>query len=123
MRHLAKIIAAPNPIRTKVLAVLDQENGDIEKAIEVLQDKKLSSKGVWESIKKILKSLDDASYEEFAMAIKDHSKQELLEQVIEKASSMKKNSHTTCPTPTLTFITGRESRTRSGLWISLLLCP
>ncbi len=91
VRHLAKIIAAPNPIRTKVLAVLDQENGDIEKAIEVFQDKKLSSKGVWESIKKILKSLDDASYEEFAMAIKDHSKQELLEQVIEKASSMKKN--------------------------------
>ncbi len=91
VRNLAKIIAAPNPTKTKALTTLDAEDGNIEKAMAVLYEDPNLTKGVWSNIDKVLKSLKQASYQEFVLAIHDSSKQQLLNEVIEAASSMKEN--------------------------------
>ena len=49
------------------------------------------TKGVWGTIEKVLKSLKQASYQEFVLAIHDSSKQQLLNEVIDAASNMKSN--------------------------------
>ncbi len=91
VRSLAKIVASPNPTKTKAMTVLDAEDGNIEKAMAVLNENPSLSKGVWATIDKVLKSLKQASYQEFVLAIHDSSKQQLLNEVIEAASNMKEN--------------------------------
>ena len=91
VRNLAKILAAPNPTKTKAMAALDAEDGNVEKALAVLNENPHLSKGVWSNINKVLKSLKQASYQEFVLAIHDSTKQQLLNEVIDAASSMKEN--------------------------------
>jgi len=91
VRNLAKIVAAPNPTKTKAMAALDAEDGNVEKALAVLSEDPNLSKGVWSNINKVLKSLKQASYQEFVLAIHDSTKQQLLNEVIDAASSMKEN--------------------------------
>ena len=91
VRNLAKIVAAPNPTKTKALTTLDADDGNVEKAMAILNDNPTSSKGVWATIDKVLKSLKQASYQEFVLAINDNTKQQLLTEVIDAASSMKEH--------------------------------
>ena len=91
VRNLAKIVASPNPTKTKAMDVLDAEDGNIEKAMEILNENQSSSKGVWATMNKVLKSLRKASYQEFVLAINDNTKQQLLNDIIEEASNMKEN--------------------------------
>ena len=91
VRNLAKIVAAPNPTKTKAMLALDAEDGTIEKAMAVLNETQFSSKGVWATLDKVLKSLKQASYQEFILAINDNSKQQLLNDVIDTTTTMKEN--------------------------------
>lgn len=91
VRNLAKIVAAPNPIKTRAMAVLDSEDGNVEKAMAVLNDGQCPSKGVWSTIDKVLKSLKQASYQEFVLAIHDSTKQQLLNDIIDAATNMREN--------------------------------
>ena len=50
-----------------------------------------STKGVWATLDKVLKSLKQASYQEFILAINDNSKQQLLDDVIDTTITMKEN--------------------------------
>ena len=86
-----KILAAPNPTKTKAMSALDAEDGTVDKAMTILNDNQISSKGVWPTIDKVLKSLKQASYQEFVLAIHDSAKQQLLNDVIDAASNMKEN--------------------------------
>jgi len=90
VRNLSKIIAAPNPTKTKALAAIDAADGNVEKAMAILSENQ-TSKGVWNTIDKVLKSLKQASYQEFVLAIHDASKQQLLNDIIDAASNMKEN--------------------------------
>ena len=91
VRNLAKIVAAPNPTKTKAMLALDAEDGTIEKAMAVLNETQFSSKGVWATLDKVLKSLKQASYQEFILAINDNGKQQLLNDVIDTTTTMKEN--------------------------------
>jgi len=91
VRNLAKIVAAPNPTKTKAMSALDAENGTVEKAMTVLNETQISSKGVWATLDKVLKSLKQASYREFILAINDSGKQQLLDDVIHTTTTMKEN--------------------------------
>lgn len=91
VRNLAKIVAVPNPIKTKAFAALDAEDGNVEKAMAVLNENPSLTKGVWSTIDKVLKSLKQASYQEFVLAIHDSTKQQMLNEVIAAASNMKEN--------------------------------
>jgi predicted transcriptional regulator len=91
VRSLAKIIAAPNPLQTKALSVLDKEDGDIEKALSVITEYGDASKGIWKNAKKLLTSLKKATYEEFLSAVDDSSKQEVITEIITVASSIQNN--------------------------------
>ena len=91
VRNLAKIVAAPNPTKIKAFATLDSEDGNVEKAMATLNENPSLTKGVWSTIEKVLKSLKQASYQEFILAIHDSSKQQLLNEVIDAASNMKSN--------------------------------
>jgi hypothetical protein len=73
------------------MTVLDAEDGNVEKAMAVLNEDPKLSKGVWSTIDKVLKSLKQASYQEFILAIHDSTKQQLLNEVIDAASNMKAN--------------------------------
>ena len=79
------------PTKTKAMTALDAEDGNVEKAMTILNETQSSSKGVWATINKVLKSLKQASYQEFVLAIHDNNKQQLLNDVIDAASSMKEN--------------------------------
>jgi len=91
VRNLAKIVAAPIPTKTKAMSALDAENGTVEKAMTVLNETQISSKGVWATLDKVLKSLKQASYREFILAINDSGKQQLLDDVIHTTTTMKEN--------------------------------
>ena len=93
VRSLAKIIAAPNPLQTKALSLLDKEDGDIEKALSVITEYGDAPKGIWRNAKKLLASLKKATYEEFLSAVDDSSKQEVITEIIEVASSIQSNIH------------------------------
>jgi len=88
-RKLAKIIAAPNPLRAKALAELDVEDGNIEKAFSILTEYKARSGGIWEDVKKLDTIFDKISYDEFTLAVEDPEKFELLKEIIEKMMKMR----------------------------------
>ena len=73
------------------LSALDAEDGDVEKAMAVLNENPSLKKGVWSTIDKVLKSLKQASYQEFVLAIHDSAKQQMLNEVIAAATNMKEN--------------------------------
>ncbi len=91
VRNLAKILAAPNPTKTKAMSALESEDGNVDKAMAILNENQSPTKGVWTTIDKVLKSLKQASYQEFVLAIHDTAKQQLLNDIIDAASNMKEN--------------------------------
>ncbi len=88
-RKLAKIIASANPMRAKALAELEAQNGDIEKAFLVLTEYQAQSNGIWADVKRLRSVFDKTSYDEFASAIEDPDKLEMLEEIIEKTTRMR----------------------------------
>ena len=90
-RSLAKIISSPTAIQTKAFKVLDSQNGDIEKALQILEGKAMTSKGLWGTLSKIQKSLSRTTYEEFAVALTDTDKMELLEETITSLENIQNN--------------------------------
>ena len=91
VRQFAKVIDSPNPNKARALAVLDAENGDIEKAYSVIVQSGVNEKGVWPSLEKILNTLPQTRYEDIVLAKQDPSKLQLLEHLIEFAGNMKKD--------------------------------
>jgi len=91
VRSLAKIVASPTAVRTKAFNVLDSQDGDIEKALQVLEKKGMTSKGLWGTVSKLQKSLGRTTYEEFAVALKDTSKIEMLEETITTLEDIRRN--------------------------------
>ena len=91
VRSLAKIVASPTAVRTKAFNMLDSEDGDIEKALQVLENKGIASKGLWGTVSKLQKSLSHTTYEEFAVALKDTSKIEMLEETITTLEDIRRN--------------------------------
>ena len=91
VRSLAKIVASPTAVRTKAFNMLDSEDGDIEKALQVLENKGITSKGLWGTVSKLQKSLSHTTYEEFAVALKDTSKIEMLEETITTLEDIRRN--------------------------------
>jgi vacuolar-type H+-ATPase subunit I/STV1 len=91
VRSLAKIVASPTAVRTKAFNVLDSQDGDIEKALQVLETKGMTSKGLWGTVSKLQKSLGRTTYEEFADALKDTSKIEMLEETITTLEDIRRN--------------------------------
>ena len=91
VRSLAKIVASPATIRAKAFKTLDGQNGDIEKALQVIDAKGMTSKGLWGTVSKLQKSLGRTTYEEFAAALNDTTKMELLEDTITTLEEIRMN--------------------------------
>ena len=91
VRQLAKIIASPSLVRSQALAVLNKEDGDIEKAFSEINENKDAEKGIWSNVEKLHKSLLEAKYDDFSLAIQDETKLDLLEHLIDYATDMRKN--------------------------------
>ena len=91
VRNLAMVVSSPTAISTKAFKVLDSEYGDIEKALEVLENKGMGSKGLWRVVSKLGKALGQTTYEEFAIALDDNSKLELLDETITTLEDIRKN--------------------------------
>ena len=91
VRSFAKIVASPIVIRTRAFGVLDKEDGDIEKAQQILESKGVTSKGLWGTVSKLHKSLGQTTYEEFAVALDDSSKLEMLDETITTLEGIRKN--------------------------------
>ena len=77
VRAFAKMIASPASLKTRALQVLDSPDGDINKALQILENKDTRSKGFWSIVSKLQKSLSDAKFDDFTSV--DASKIELLE--------------------------------------------
>lgn len=91
VRSFAKIVASPTVTRTKAFNVLNKKDGDIEKAFEVLGAKGLNPKGLWGTVSKLQKTLGKTSYEDFAVALDDNSKLEMLEETITTLEGIRDN--------------------------------
>lgn len=91
VRQLAKIIASTNLVRSQALAILNKEDGDIEKAFSEINENKDAEKGIWSNVEKLHKSLLEAKYDDFSLAIQDETKLDLLEHLIDYATDMRKN--------------------------------
>jgi hypothetical protein len=91
VRSLAKIMTSPTSLQSKALSVLDEEDGDIEKALSIVIDGGDATKGLWKNAKKLLTSLKKATFEEFLSAKNDPTKQEVITEIIAVASSIQNN--------------------------------
>jgi hypothetical protein len=91
VRKFAKILATPNPKCSQALAILDSEDGDIEKAFASISESNLSNKGIWKNIETIYNVLKSMTYEEYSQAIADTKKQTLLEDLHRMVSEMNDN--------------------------------
>ena len=80
VRAFAKIVASPAALKVKAIQVLDSSDGDIDKAIQVL-DNNTTSKGVWSMVSKLHKSLYGATFDDLTSSV-DASKIELLKDTI-----------------------------------------
>ena len=91
VRTFAKIVASPTLVRTKAFNVLNEKDGDIEKAFEVLDAKGVNSKGFWATVSKLQKALTNASYEEVVVALDDNSKLQMLKETIQTLEGIEEN--------------------------------
>lgn len=92
VRKFAKIIATPNPRCSQALAILDGENGDVERAFESISESKASSRSAWKILEDIHSSLKDMTYEEYSQAITDAEKQFLLDEILRRVAEMSNNA-------------------------------
>ncbi len=86
VRTLAKIIDAPNPSRALALAVLDEENSDMDEAGKFLKKQPVSGK--WLEITKTIKILQEFTYKEIEMAVNDSTKIQTLSELISVAQEL-----------------------------------
>lgn len=91
VRKFAKILATPNPKCSQALAILDSEDGDIEKAFTSINENGTSNKGVWKNIETIYTSLKNMTYDEYSQAIVDSKKQTILADLHRVVSEMNDN--------------------------------
>ena len=90
VRNFAKIIAAPNPKSSQALAILDTEDGDIEKAYTFFSENAgIAKQGPWKELETVLRSLKQLPFEEYLAALRDESKQSLIEDIARFATEMK----------------------------------
>lgn len=89
VRTFAKIIAAPDPKSSQILAILDAEDGNIEKAYSFLTEGQRNLKvGPWKDLESILQYLKQLPFEEYLAAVEDRSKQKIVEEVANFAGEM-----------------------------------
>ena len=91
VRSFAKIVSSPTVTRIKAFNVLNKKDGDIEKAFEVLGANGMNPKGLWGTVSKLQKTLGKTSYEDFAVALEDNSKLEMLEETITSLEGIRDN--------------------------------
>lgn len=85
VRRLAKLVGSSTNIRTEALAVLDEDNGNIEKAYQILEAvRKTSKQSEWTKLVEINNSLDVMSFVDTVKAVNEPPKMELLSQIKEK---------------------------------------
>ena len=89
VRNLAKIISSPITLQSKALAILNRDNGDVDKAMKIIQEKTLSSKSLWGIMTKLAKY--ETTYEEFDEAVKDNEKLQMLDNTMSKLTDMREN--------------------------------
>lgn len=89
VRNLAKIISSPITLQSKALAILDRDDGDIDKAMEVIQKKTQSPKSLWGIMTKLSKC--ETSYEEFDEAVQDKEKLQILDNTMSMLSGIREN--------------------------------
>jgi hypothetical protein len=89
VRNLAKIISSPITLQSKALAILNRYDGDVDKAMEIIQKKTQSSKSLWGLMTKFSKC--ETSYEEFAEAVQDKDKLQMLDDTMSMLSDIREN--------------------------------
>lgn len=87
VRKLAKIVKSANPMRAQAFDILNQKNGDIEKAIKVLDT---NNGGNWREIFNALSMLRKFPYEALKEAVNDIGKKQSLVQLIVSATGLQK---------------------------------
>ena len=89
VRNLAKIISSPITLQSKALAILDGDEGDVDKAMEIIQKKTQSPKSLWGIMTKLSKC--ETSYDEFAEAVQDKNKLQMLDNTMSMLSDIRGN--------------------------------
>ena len=89
VRNLAKIIASPITLQSKALAILNRDDGDMDKAMKVIQEKTQSAKSLWGIMTKLAKC--ETSYEEFDEAVKDNEKLQMLDNTMSMLTGIREN--------------------------------
>jgi hypothetical protein len=89
VRNLAKIISAPITLQSKALVILNRDDGDIDKAMEIIQKKTQSPKSLWGIMTKLSKC--ETSYEEFDEAVKDKEKLQMLDNTMSMLTGIREN--------------------------------
>jgi hypothetical protein len=89
VRNLAKIISSPIILQSKALAILNRYDGDVDKAMEIIQKKTQSPKSLWGIMTKFSKC--ETSYEEFAEAVQDKDKLQMLDDTMSMLSDIREN--------------------------------
>lgn len=85
VRKLAKIVRAANPARGQAFEILNQPNGDIEKAAKVLDT---NNGGCWRDIFNTVNMLRKFPHEALTEAINDIDKKQSLAQLIATATGL-----------------------------------
>jgi hypothetical protein len=88
VRKFAKIIAIQEPKCSQALAILDQEDGNVEKAYDFITESSSGNSSTWKRIEGIYKSLKEMTYEEYSEAAKDPQKKFLLDDLAKLTSKM-----------------------------------
>ncbi|MBI2005668.1 MAG: ParB N-terminal domain-containing protein [Nitrosopumilales archaeon] len=91
VRKFAKIIAMQEPKCSQALAILNKEDGNIEKAYDFVCETLTSKTNSWKKIENIHKTLKEMTYEEYSEEISDPKKQFLLEDLSRLVTTMKEN--------------------------------
>jgi len=89
VRNLAKIISSPIILQSKALAILNRDDGDMDKAMKVIQEKTYSPKSLWGIMTKLAKC--ETSYDEFDEAVQDKEKLQMLDNTMLKLSGIREN--------------------------------
>ena len=87
VRALKKIIKAPVVSRGRALAVLDAPDGNIDKAIQTLEDNSPGS--IWSDVRKLAKKLHQVTFDDFTSTSQDPTISQMLDEIIDSAMRMK----------------------------------
>jgi|SRR3989344_3314935 len=87
VKALKKIVMAPTTIRAKAFTVLEAEDGDIDKAMSVLEENHVG--GIWEPIKELAKKMHEISFDDFSSAKNDSTIPVMLDDIVDAAKKLK----------------------------------